>query len=236
MHFFLKLAKTYQSNIIYPWAMSLPYLSVSVSHSCLQRCPLTLCDPPGSPHMVPGCARPAQPVDNPTTSSSPRDRLTSFLLCLRSLPFSSYLHWAPLPFSVREAPSARPNPKPASTPPNPSLLKPPRLLLRTHISTAGSNTCSLTSLPVVRNAHPPPESNPFACILLVFVQRFCAFYVCWKKAVGLPFAFWRCSRLPQLRLYFQWQVVSGHLIWSRTHNLGHCFLPDPVHPVCRFLA
>lgn len=125
MHFFLKLSKTYQSNIIYPWAMSLPYLSVSVSHSCLHRCPLTLCDPPRSPHVVSGCACPAQPVDNPTTSSSPRDRLTSFLLCLHSLPFSSYLHWAPLPSSVREAPSARPNPKPASTPPTPLRLNLP---------------------------------------------------------------------------------------------------------------
>lgn len=180
MHFFLKLSKTYQSNIIYPWAMSLPYLSVSVSHSCLHRCPLTLCDPPRSPHVVSGCACPAQPVDNPTTSSSPRDRLTSFLLCLHSLPFSSYLHWAPLPSSVREAPSARPNPKPASTPPNLSVLKPPRLLLHTHISTAGSNTCSLTSLPV-RNAHPPPQSNPFACIFLVFVQRFVSFMCVGKK-------------------------------------------------------
>lgn len=197
--FFLKLSKTYQSNIIYPWAMSLPYLSVSVSHSRLQRCPLTLPD-----HLIWFQAVHAQPSRWITPLPHPplgTDSHPSSSVCAlyHSPHIFTELHFPPQ-LEKHHLLGQIPNQPP---PPNPSLLKPPRLLLHTQISTAGSNTCSFTSLPVVRNAHPPPESNPFACIFLVFVQRFCAFYVCWKKAVGLPFAFWRCSRLPQLRLYFQ---------------------------------
>lgn len=72
---------------------------------------------------------PAQPVDNPTISSAPsRDPLTSFLLSPHSLPFCSYLCLLLLPSTVREPPSASPNPLP---PPfkSSSLLPPPCLLL-----------------------------------------------------------------------------------------------------------
>lgn len=185
MHFSFKLSKTYQSNIIYPWPMSLPYLSVSVSHSCLHRCPLTLCDPLRSPHLVPGCACPAQPVDNPTTSSSPRDRLTSFLLCLRSLPFSSYLHWAPLPSSLREAPSARLNPKPASTPPTPLCLNLPDSFSTLTSPQQEATPAALRHflLSEMLTLHPNRILLHafFLCSCVSFVQRFVSFMCVGKK-------------------------------------------------------
>ena len=166
------------------------YLSFSISCRCrdalwLSLWPFLL----GSYGSRLRWARPAQPVDNPTTSSPPWDRLTSFLLCPRSLPFSLYLRSAPLPSTLRESPSAIPNPRATHQPPpplkSPSLLPSPCLYL-----TSRKQQLQLYLTSCCKKSPPPPSlstvSNSCACEFLA--QGFLGPDVCRKMC-------WTCHSL-----------------------------------------
>lgn len=121
-------------------------------------------DPPCRTHMVPGCAEHTQLSQwiTPLSHPSSRDPLTSFLLSPHSLPFCSYLCLLLLPSTVREPPSASPNPSP------PPLNLPASFLLYACFSVAGSSTCLITSHPVARIVFFPlsPCSCGTACVYL----------------------------------------------------------------------
>ena len=205
----------------------------SLSHSLTRSS-----DPPRWAHMVPGCAEHAQPsrwitlLPHPPLGTDSHPSSSVRTLC-HSPRILAQLHFPP-----RWENHHLLKPKSPDTPPPPNL----NLLPSPHLYPSG------------RKQHLPllPHfllSESFLSFFLFSCRDFFYAPTCAGKMRWTCHSlFWLRSRLPQLRLYFQWQVMSGHLIcscrqpwppvspWPRTPRkqvpgINHTFLHTPApHP------
>lgn len=148
-------------------------------------------------------ARPAQPVDNPTTSPPPPGINLHPSSSVRTLYHSprifAQLHFPPQwenHHLLAQIPSH----------PTPPLNLPASFLLHACISAAGSSTCLFTSLPVVRICYFLSASNSFAW---VSVQGFYAL-TCVGKRGALAIHFLALFPAPTVETVFS---VTGY-VWT----------------------